>query len=241
MDPRVLNIGDTVEHSSVGPGVVTGFYNSYPMVNDKAVGNLQRTDGAKFGVGGSLALPSAVVPVVKPVAAVGGTLFGSRPAYPSKAVENPGSMPITTPESPKPMSTPTPAPQSPPAPAEAPAQTPVETPAAPSPATEVAPLSTTNDGAALVPVASKMAESQPPVPTEPAPENSDLHVRPPGSMEGTTIVPADHIESPAVEHDQPPHVSPPDPSRAEQGEPLVAPAKSPDHGDDGQESEKPAE
>lgn len=241
MDPRVLNVGDTIEYSTVGAGVITGFYHSYPMVDGKAVGNLTRTDGAKFGVGGSLALPSAVAPTPVPVAPVGGTMFGSHPHAVVAAAGDPGSMPITTPESPRPMTTPEQTPVEP-------LVVPVE-PVEPAPETEVQPLSTTNDGEALVPdvapqvsfgvppnpdyigmtpaqlQAAMAADSQPVVPAETA------IVQPPGSMEGETVVGVETFE-PSVEHDEPPHVSPPDPSQATVGEPLVAPAKSPDHGDE---------
>ena len=187
MDPKILNIGDTVDHPV--SGVVEGFYKSYPIVGGSAHGNVVRTDGAKFGVGGSLALPTALQVPEEPISPVrslyGATGSASMPTtkiQPSRAVESPGAMPVTTPESPK----------------------------TPEPVVPV-----------VIPSPAEKAE--------PAPAGSGLEVKPPASMEGTTVVPAEPIKAPESSHSAPgtpPEVTPADPSQAVVGEPLVAPAKS---------------
>ena len=49
MSPDYLQIGDTVEDSPVGPGVITGITEAgYPQVNYVAVACLKRTDGVIF-------------------------------------------------------------------------------------------------------------------------------------------------------------------------------------------------
>lgn len=49
MNPDELHIGDTVEASPVGPGVITDFTErGYPRVNHVAVAWLRRTDGGQY-------------------------------------------------------------------------------------------------------------------------------------------------------------------------------------------------
>lgn len=88
MDPKFLRIGDLVAHSSVGAGKVTGFTKGgYPEVNGRAVGNLVRTDGEKYGGAAStLQLDPAHAPageVVAPLASMGD------PGTPAPAVAPP--------------------------------------------------------------------------------------------------------------------------------------------------------
>lgn len=71
MDREILNIGDVVTDSNVGPGVVSGFYRGYPQVNGKAVGQLTRADGQKYGPTGRLRLPEDKRLPDVPVQAVG--------------------------------------------------------------------------------------------------------------------------------------------------------------------------
>lgn len=48
MHPEYLSIGDTVENSPSGPGVIEGFEDGCPYVNGVLVAVLIRTDGAVF-------------------------------------------------------------------------------------------------------------------------------------------------------------------------------------------------
>lgn len=106
MDPKVLNIGDTVAHSSVGPGAITGFQGNYPMVNGKAVGNLTRTDGRKFGgMASELTLANAAPP--NPVSPVGvhNAPGLSTPGTPTPAPPPPAP-PVAPPVAPTPATVP---------------------------------------------------------------------------------------------------------------------------------------
>ena len=50
MSPTHLSIGDTIEDSANGPGVITDFTErGYPRVNHVAVCWLKRTDGVSWG------------------------------------------------------------------------------------------------------------------------------------------------------------------------------------------------
>jgi hypothetical protein len=56
MQPDCLQVGDTVEDSPVGSGIITGITEAgYPQVNYVAVARLRRTDGAVFDPYGSYA------------------------------------------------------------------------------------------------------------------------------------------------------------------------------------------
>jgi hypothetical protein len=56
MQPDCLQVGDTVEDSPIGSGVITGITEAgYPQVNHVAVARLRRTDGAVFDPYGSYA------------------------------------------------------------------------------------------------------------------------------------------------------------------------------------------
>lgn len=58
MNPTELSIGDTIETSPVGSGVITGFTErGYPQVNHIAVVRLMRTDGLTFDPTGTLPKP----------------------------------------------------------------------------------------------------------------------------------------------------------------------------------------
>jgi hypothetical protein len=147
MDENVLNIGDTVAESGVGPGTVDGFdRNGYPMVNGQAVGRLTRTDGRRFGgSAGTLRSPDNAGAKREPVQPVGTTGVGVNTAHaPATAINaglttvHPVPAPTAAPEPPPAPAEPAPAPVGPPAEAPSEPQAPVETPAATPVATQAA-------------------------------------------------------------------------------------------------------
>jgi len=180
MDPKVLNIGDQVAYSSVGPGFVTGFHkNGYPEVNGKAVGNLVRIDGAKYGSAGTLALPTDAQPAQTPVAAVS-TMFGG-----AALAETKPSAPPTEPP-------PTPAP---PAVVESVAKAPAEAPSEPASAPTEA--TATPDAPVTAEAPSEPASEAAPVtaeaPSEPA---SEPEAQPPADDAATPSDAPDAAETP---------------------------------------------
>lgn len=121
MHPEILNIGDEIIVSPVGPGVITGFDRSgYPQVNKQAVGTCTRIDGAKYGPMELLRRPGDAGPAPSPVSPV--SLSGSGAGLGVGGVA-PVPEPVAAPVAP-PIEPPAPTPAPPPV--EAPAPAPIE-------------------------------------------------------------------------------------------------------------------
>lgn len=112
MHPTILNIGDEVSGSPVGPGKVTGFTSQgYPLVNGMATGTLTRIDGAKYGPFGTLSVPhdrTVKGRTIEPVSSLYGDPHPSRFANPA-AVSPPAPVaaPVPAP-APTPVAAPAP-------------------------------------------------------------------------------------------------------------------------------------